>query len=238
MHSVSLDGSGDRTIPIVPGTAPQGPRPSPDGSRIAYLSLAASQAGISVRLAVMRTDGSAPLVLSQSGGFNPARSPDSRSLLFSSVQGPFGPAATMGVSVINADGTGLVELSKGLPSAQYAAWSPDGKHIVYSVLTPMGSAHDHRLARNRRTSALEPRRNANHFPKQRGHAWPSTTRVRGEQRRIGCATSAVAATGVGRALSRTVFAAPGTGFAAPLGLLSPKCFTNWAHSRGPGFDPP
>ena len=139
MFRVNLDGSGEQEIPSVASTGPQGGSLSPDGSRIAYLSLTREPpTGLKVQLASVGLDGSNPRILHDAGGFYHEWSPDGKRILFATLKAP-PPDGPFGVGIVNADGSGFIELSTGLASIQSGAWSPDGKRIIFAVPNEGGS---------------------------------------------------------------------------------------------------
>lgn len=58
---------------------------------------------------------------------HPCWSPDGRQIVFSSDR-----SGQFEIFVINADGTGLAQLTQGVGNKRHASWSPDGKRIAYS----------------------------------------------------------------------------------------------------------
>ncbi len=125
---MNVDGSGveRRTTNTVPDA---GPEWSPDGSRIAYFA-----AGNVIH--VMNADGSNQHELVPGGGsVGPQWSPDARRVLFNRNEG----AGNSNPFVVNADGTGLVNLGQMVPSSQAPSWSPDATKIVFLSAGPVGS---------------------------------------------------------------------------------------------------
>ncbi|MGH9622240.1 MAG: TolB family protein [Bryobacteraceae bacterium] len=63
----------------------------------------------------------------------PAWSPDGKAIAFGAGSYFTGHAKPAAIEMINADGTGLRDLTKGPGNAGFPSWSPDGKRIVYRV---------------------------------------------------------------------------------------------------------
>ena len=83
-------------------------------------------------LHVMNADGSGDRLLpGQTAQVNlfPSWSPDGKRIAFTTA--PAVNAPTHGVALINADGTGLVDLPVPSMRAGLAAWSPDGKQLAF-----------------------------------------------------------------------------------------------------------
>jgi Tol biopolymer transport system component len=75
----------------------------------------------------MNADGSNVERLTYAGGWVPAWSPDGSSIAFAGRAGNQGE-----VFVMNADGTGAVNLTNDPAPDWWPAWSPDGTKIVFS----------------------------------------------------------------------------------------------------------
>jgi len=106
------------------------PQWSPDGKRIAY-SVASS--GTESDLYVVNADGSGVLQLTNQPGLEsqPTWTPDSRSIAYMhSVVGGSVDPSSIGLSVVNADGSGnrLIPTSK---APENVAWSLDGKRVAF-----------------------------------------------------------------------------------------------------------
>ena len=110
---------------------------SPDGTRIAFNS---NLTGDHV-IYVAQADGSKVVDLSHAGeGWQVDWSPDGRSILFTSHRDH--PDNYTDVYVMRPDGSAVRRLTHNI--GQTSAWSPDGKHIVFSapglfIMDPDGS---------------------------------------------------------------------------------------------------
>lgn len=102
---------------------------SPDGSRIAFSVM---QDG----MFVINADGSGLERLTDSSDYGydwyPAWSPDGSKILFASIRHTPGNAASDLVYVMNADGTGVGQLTFSTYGAAPYSWSPDGAVIAYT----------------------------------------------------------------------------------------------------------
>lgn len=133
---VNPDGSGRRRL-TTDGRGYFHPDISPDGRRIAFARLGTTGWAIHV----MNADGTGvtQLVEAEFAG-EPAWSPDGSRIAFRSlVPGPFGQVGR--IFVINADGSGLRQLSPDVPDPNQffyfdagPTWSPDGSRIAFSRL--------------------------------------------------------------------------------------------------------
>jgi Tol biopolymer transport system component len=101
------------------------PRWSPDGRRLAYVSVRENRQVIFT----MRPDGSELTQLTANGVQNsePAWSPDGRRIAFRSER-----SGTPDIYVMNADGSDQRALTSGI-RAVYPAWSPDGSKIMFTA---------------------------------------------------------------------------------------------------------
>jgi Tol biopolymer transport system component len=109
---------------------------SPDGQKIAFTS---NRDG-NPEIYVMNADGSDPRRLTFSNGATSAAphwSPNGKQIVFSGNRDlypafpiPEGPGSE--IYVVNADGTGLTRLTDNLALDWNAAWSPNGKQIVFA----------------------------------------------------------------------------------------------------------
>ena len=105
-------------------SAVERPALSADGSQIAYVSrVGPAAAPTSVRIKVIRADGSDPRTLPVEGAIDPAWSPDGTRLAFSS---------SSHIWVVNADGTGATQLTNvDRAGDANPTWSPDGSSIAF-----------------------------------------------------------------------------------------------------------
>lgn len=117
-----------RTTAIVPDVPVQAFAPSvdADGSRMAFVD--APQELAYNQIGVMGTDGSDPRFLPTPGVVvdTVAISPDGSRIAFAGEQ-----KGSSDIYVVNADGTGLRQLTSDPATDQYPQWSPDGQTIVY-----------------------------------------------------------------------------------------------------------
>ena len=107
-----------------------GPIWSPDGKAIVYVQSGGRTEGINLRL--VRLDNKASVALTPSTGYTnsqPRFSPDGAKILFLSNASSQG--AKMNLSVMNADGTGITNLTHWDHADMSATWSGDGRHIFF-----------------------------------------------------------------------------------------------------------
>jgi dipeptidyl aminopeptidase/acylaminoacyl peptidase len=124
-----MDADGRNRIQVTNGRQPSfEPAWSPDGARIAYVTYA--DPGGMMGIYLIDPDGSDPVRLLPDTlqGQGPAWSPDGRRIAFSAY-------ARQGseLFVINADGTGLTQLTTELGGVAQPTWSPDGENIAFTV---------------------------------------------------------------------------------------------------------
>ncbi len=136
IYVMNADGSGQTNVSHGPGDFNGSPW-SPDGSRIAFTS---DRDG-NLNVYVVNADGSGLTNVSNNpcGAFMLAWSPDGSRVAFSS--GPLrfkgsNPTPTAGgcvstIYVVNADGTGRINLTNGPADAEHG-WSPDGSRFAFT----------------------------------------------------------------------------------------------------------
>ncbi len=101
------------------------PNWSPDGKRLVFVS----HRNGGLQLWVMKANGTKPVNLFPRG-VEPSWSPDGTKIAFTNSD-PDG-TANADIYVINADGTGLINLSNDAgTNSHYATWSPDGTSIAF-----------------------------------------------------------------------------------------------------------
>lgn len=127
LYTVSADGTSPRRLTEMPADA-DSPSWAPDGRRIAFHTHAFGRDAIYV----INADGANRRRLTPKGLFagGPAWSPDGRRILFWRRKGDL-VSHVLSVNVINANGTGLRQLSEA-GQGGHAAWSPDGRRIAFA----------------------------------------------------------------------------------------------------------
>ena len=129
VYAVGLDGNGERELATVAG---RGLIYSSDGRRCAF---GAGNSWTQTQLMVAEADGSKAHQINDgtSIAWNLHWSPDGNQIAFT---GKRAPGAALSIFVINADGSGLRELTH-LPAeagnAQWPVWSFDGRQIAFQV---------------------------------------------------------------------------------------------------------
>jgi Tol biopolymer transport system component len=131
IFTIRPDGRGTRTITSGPGLV--GPQWSPDGRRIAFSARLDGQESDESDIYVMNADGSDVRRLTNLPGndVGPSWSPDNKRIVFGH-RVPRGDDG--GLSIVNADGTGLVALTTATgrtPSDYGPDWSPGGDRIAF-----------------------------------------------------------------------------------------------------------
>ncbi|MDI7274983.1 MAG: DPP IV N-terminal domain-containing protein, partial [Anaerolineae bacterium] len=127
IYVCALDGSGETRLTPMEGNH-EAPDWSPDGRRFVFDSdLDVSQpVHASINLYFMGADGSNPHRF-LSGAESPRWSPDGRRVAFTTRR-----TGHWQVFLVNADGSGLRQLTRGAYDARYPSWSPDGRWIAYA----------------------------------------------------------------------------------------------------------
>lgn len=135
LYIVNSDGSGLRQLAAGPAYYTR-PRWSPDGRRIAFTRFAD---GSPSEILVIDVDGKGGTVRLAEGA-DPAWSPDGTKIVFS-WNGASAPGSAWGIYVMNADGSGIRQLTSPNNFDQCSVgasaddlnpdWSPDGKRILF-----------------------------------------------------------------------------------------------------------
>jgi Tol biopolymer transport system component len=123
---IGVDGSGRRNVSANPQSLETSPVVSPDGTKVAFLRVAASGTDIWV----MNADGSRQIRRTETSDAesDPAWAPDSRTLAFTYQTAPTSPP---GIRVLTATGGGPRRAN-----AQHARFAPVGQFIVFEDLRP------------------------------------------------------------------------------------------------------
>jgi Tol biopolymer transport system component len=119
LYVVNADGSGQRRLTSI--STLETPSWSPDGRRIAF-----RKAGREKGIYVVSTDGSGVRRLTGQWSFGAAWSPDGRRIAFWSARDGNGE-----VYVMNADGSGQLNLTRNPRWERSPIWSPDGRKIAF-----------------------------------------------------------------------------------------------------------
>jgi Tol biopolymer transport system component len=121
---MNADGSGQTRLTSPPGLN-GGATWSPDGARIAFVSLRDGNSDIYV----MNADGTGQtrLTISPAADGSPSWSPDGIKIAFISTR----DNSDGEIYVMNADGTGVTRLTDNGATEREAAWSPDGRKIAF-----------------------------------------------------------------------------------------------------------
>ncbi|MHB9026575.1 MAG: DUF5050 domain-containing protein [Armatimonadota bacterium] len=137
IYVINPDGTG-RTKITSTATSEVTPCWSPDGSRIAYISLVDQEHGA---LCVMNADGTEQTRLTHNSSnyeYSPAWSPDGNTIAFQRNTGE-----QLEIYLINPDGTGVTQLtdtSAYTPAWSYRpAWRPDGAQLTFVSQRDFGS---------------------------------------------------------------------------------------------------
>jgi Tol biopolymer transport system component len=105
---------------------------SPDGTHIAFASMRPEGSGIWV----MNADGSDPHRVATPLGVNdyPTWSPDSQQIAWNCTMGKYLEIRGQGdfeICVVNADGTGLIQITDTPGTNKFPSWSADGTQLVF-----------------------------------------------------------------------------------------------------------
>src|SRR3990170_1357253 len=129
IYVMNADGSGQTRLTNKPEEE-QLPVWSPDGSRIAFISVRDGNAEIYV----MQADGTLQtrLTSNAAGDFFGAWSPDGTQIPFLSPRDAPSENPNNEIYVMNAAGSGQPRLTNDPASDGFPAWSPDGRHIAFT----------------------------------------------------------------------------------------------------------
>lgn len=131
VYTVNQDGTGRRQLTHVVAPVQAGdPSYSPSGTRILYVSNPTRH----FQIWAMNGDGSDQHRLVNDPGhdeFLPSWSPDARTIVFTRCLSVVG-TTECAIAVVNADGTGLHDITHGHWQDFVARYAPDGQHIVFS----------------------------------------------------------------------------------------------------------
>src|SRR5215203_6769564 len=143
IYVMNADGSGVTQLTPAGGSERR-PSWSPDGSKIAYDGYYPLDSG-NFDVYVMNADGSSQTNLTNTPGMgngvqelDPDWSPDGSKIAFdrSSDSGN-----TSAIYVMNADGSGVTQLTTAGGYERHPAWSPDGSKIAYESYQPLDSGN-------------------------------------------------------------------------------------------------
>jgi Tol biopolymer transport system component len=122
IHVVNVDGSGALNVTNSPNAREWVARWSPTGRRIVF------QSDGDCKICLVNADGSGLTVLSRRGSdASPNWSPDGERIAFISIRNGY----DYDIYLINADGTGEVDLTDVRGEEVNPSWSPDGERIAY-----------------------------------------------------------------------------------------------------------
>ena len=125
------------------------PKFSPDGRKIAFISLEYENGGTSQAIYLMNVDGTGLTRLTNKklipDTWGLSLSPDGRKIAFTvnlNEGGRRSPIGPISIYVMNVDGTGIKRLTKTFTNDTHPCFSPDGRKIVFSSGRGVGNSHD------------------------------------------------------------------------------------------------
>lgn len=106
-----------------------GPVWSPDGRSLVFVHSGSRTEGVNLRKVQLGSQTSVALTKDGYTNSQPRFSPDGSKLLF--LSNATSQGSTMNVHVMNADGTGVVNLTRWEHADMGASWSADGQHVYF-----------------------------------------------------------------------------------------------------------
>jgi len=135
IYIIDIDGSHATRLTSTPGRDAH-PSFSRDGKNIAFQSPRDGTDPLQVEIYTMASDGSNQKRVTRLGGFSgvPSWSPDGKRIIFQVKKLEKNQKWVEGfwqIYVMNADGSGVKQLTRGNSNFQVPNWSPDGSKILY-----------------------------------------------------------------------------------------------------------
>ena len=134
---VELDGSLVKSIGF--GSAPS---LSPDGTRVVYIGPSVNGPADGLYIMDLASGNTTFLSGTRSGDINPLWSPDGSRIAF--TRGPssglIGAPGSYNIFVVNPDGSSLRQLTDDGNASYAMTWMPDGKQLLYSIVSRDGSS--------------------------------------------------------------------------------------------------
>jgi dipeptidyl aminopeptidase/acylaminoacyl peptidase len=145
LFRANVNGTGVVNLTRTSGFDEEWPEASPDGSRIVFRG--GTQRFSSTEIYTAKADGSSvrQLTFNDAGDEAPVWSPDGNQVLFASNINDrnhecTSPPCNWDLYRVNADGTGLTQLTSSPSGEIFGSYSPDGSTIAYSSIAPTGEA--------------------------------------------------------------------------------------------------